>query len=168
MFSSLSNFFHLKIMVLPRQTSCINYHVFNFISQFGIYSSTSMIAVVALDRFLHIFCMQNYNSVYTATRFKLSLAIALLLNLYQASAIVINCIINGPAVAGKYTISVSVLCFIFIISLYMGSLVRPKWHNMQVVRNITKTQRSILRIACYVFLLLSRHFVVTVGVENVY
>ena len=65
MFSSLSNFFHLKIMVLPRQTSCIYYHVFNFISQFGIYSSTSMIAVVALDRFLHIFSMQNYNSVYT-------------------------------------------------------------------------------------------------------
>ena len=149
-FNSLSNLFHIKSIVQPFNTSCYYFYVTHFFLYFGIYNSVFMIAVVALDRFLHIFCMQNYNSVFTATRFKLSIGITLLMALYQASATVSSIIINGPGGSGKYTFHLNVLGFVSTIFFYAASLLKLKTHS-QVSLNITNTQRGILRITAMYF-----------------
>ena len=149
-FNSLSNFFHLKVMLFPYQTSCIYIYALNLALHLFLYNSMFMVGVVALDRFLHITYLQNYSSVFTAKRFKLSIAITLLIVTYQASATMISGLINGHGFAGRYTIYLNTVGFVFVIFLYTASLVKLRTH-IRTVANISNTQRSILKITAMWF-----------------
>ena len=149
-FNSMSIFFLLRVMFNPLTASCSYFYFLIFVLHFGTYNSTFMIAVVALDRFLHIFYMQSYSSVFTAKRFKFAISITLLLVMYQASATLISAVINGPGVAGTYTIYLNVLFLLFIIVFYSMSLVKLRTHS-RTVANISNTQRSILKITAMWF-----------------
>ena len=149
-FNSMSNFFHLKSIVQPFNTSCNYLCAMHFVLYFGIYNSTFMVAVVALDRFLHIFYLQNYNSVFTVPRFRFAITITLLMSVYQSCATVVSIISNRPGGSGKYTFHLNVLCFVSVIFFYTASLVKLKTHS-QVSLNISNTQRSILRITAMYF-----------------
>ena len=150
-FNSVVNFFHLKVLLVPSYlTSCAYIYVLSFILYFGLYNSLLMVFVVALDRFLHVSYLQEYSRVFTAIRFKLSIAIALLLALYQSCATAISSIFIGPGVAGKFTFHLNIFGFFSIIFFYAASLVKLRRHS-QAHASVSNTQRSILRITALYF-----------------
>ena len=139
--NSIFNFFHLKVMLVTSyQIACDYYYVLNFVLHFGIYNSTFMVAMVAFDRFLHVSYLQEYSHVFTVIRFKLSIAITLLLTFYQSCATAFSTMFNGPGVAGKYTVHLNVFIFSSVIFFHTASLVKLKRHN-RVVANISHIQR---------------------------
>ena len=149
-FNSLTTLFRIKGLLHPYQSSCLYYHILNFAFFIGVYNSFFIIVVVALDRFLHITYLQNYSSVFTATRFKLSIAATLLLALYQGSATVISLMINGPDAGAKYTFHLNVVIAASIIFFYTASLVLLRRRN-RFIANVSFTQRRILRITSTYF-----------------
>ena len=149
-FNSMTNLFRIKGVLFPYQSSCLYYYAIIFTFFLGVYSSFFMIVVVGLDRYLHITYLQNYSSVFTAKRFKLAITITLLMALYQASATVFSAAMNGPGLAGKYTIPLNALIAVSIIFFYTASLVHLRRRN-RFVANTSFAQRRILRITCMYF-----------------
>lgn len=62
----------------------------------------------------------------------------------------ISGLINGHGFAGRYTIYLNTVGFVFVIFLYTASLVKLRTH-IRTVANISNTQRSILKITAMWF-----------------
>ena len=151
-FTSLTNFVHLKAILDEQhhKTKCEVYYVLTFILHWAIYSSSFMVFITGLDRYIHIKYLTDYDIIFTRNRFKVVGLVYLTSVLYQATATTVALMSKGPKTAGEYTVILNVLVFLGIIFFYSRSIFMLKKH-MKATRRISSMKRNITKIAALYF-----------------
>ena len=149
-FTSSINFVHLKAFFDPYQTRCEVYYVLSFLLHWGIYSSSFMVLITGLDRYIHVKYLIDYKVIFTSLRFKMVLVLYFVCVIYQSSITAFMVILKGPKTAGPYTMPLSVLGLIGITYLYSKSIIILKKHSKDSI-DISPSKRNIVKIAVFYF-----------------
>ena len=147
-FTSLTNFVHLiTILGTPDdQTKCGIHYALAFLLHWAIYSSSFMVFITGLDRYIHIKYLKEYNAIFTQNRFKVILITYFICVLYQSSATTVSLISLGPRTAGKYTLPMNAVVLFGIIFFYSRSIIMLKRH-LKATQEISSMKKNIARIA---------------------
>lgn len=147
--ASSVNFVHLKAILDPYHIECRFYYTLNFLRVWAIYSSSFMVPVTGLDRFIHVHYTVDYMRVFTPLRKNLVLALYFVCVLYLSTVSTVTMVTNGPYTALKYTMPLNVIFFLVIIFFYLKSMFVLKKH---AERNETSSsRRSIIKITAVYF-----------------
>ena len=149
-FTSIINFVHLKAILDPNQAGCEVYYVLSFLLHWAIYSSSFMVLITGLDRYIHIKYLKDYKIIFTPLRFKVVLVLYFICIIYQSSITAFMLISKGPVTAGPYTMPLNVFGLIGIIYFYSKSIFILKKHSADTITTLS-TKKSIVKIAVLYF-----------------
>lgn len=133
------------------------------VSRFAMYSTAYMALMTGLDRFLHIAYLNEYSTVYTKFRFKLSLVGYFMLVLTVTVVTTVTNTRKGLGAAGKYTSPVNIILVALTILMYLLSVYTMQKHKKDNIK-LSRTSQRVVRIAL-VYLIL---FIVLHGVLGLY
>ena len=133
------------------------------ISRFAMYSTAYMALMTGLDRFLHVMYLNEYSSVYTRLRFKISLVGYFVVVLAVTAITTVTNARNGLGSAGKYTVPVNILAVVVNVVMYLVSVHIMRQHKKANIK-LSRTSERVVRIA-FVYLIL---FIVLQGVLGLY
>lgn len=103
-FNSIVNFVHLKAIIFdPYQTECMEFYLLRFFLHWAIFSSSYMVPVTGLDRYIHIKYLNNYTIVFTPLKFIIVFVLYFICALTQAVASVVLIVFKGAYADLKYT-----------------------------------------------------------------
>ena len=149
-FTSIINFVHLKHILDPNQTGCEGYYLLSFLRHWAIYSSSFMVPITGLDRYIHIKYLKDYKMIFTSLRFKVVLVLYFICIIYQSSITSFILVSKGPMTAGPYTMPLSAFGLVGIIYFYTKSIIILKKHTVNTV-SISSSKKSIVKIAVLYF-----------------
>ena len=87
-FNSIINFVHLKAIIFdPYQTDCMEFYLLRFFLHWAIFSSSYMVPVTGLDRYIHIKYLNNYAIVFNTFEVHNCLCFIFYLRSYPSSCI---------------------------------------------------------------------------------
>eukprot|EP00111_Clytia_hemisphaerica_P001240 TCONS_00003520-protein len=125
------------------------------ISRFAMYSASYIALLMGLDRFLHIKYLNEYSSVYTKFRFRLSLLLYFILVLILTLVTAILNTKNGLGYAGRYTAPINVCLIVFIVALYVISIFIMRRHKKANIKYSKRTRRVIRVASAYLILFIA-------------
>ena len=147
--ASSVNFVHLKAILDPYHTECRFYYTLSFLIVWAIYSSSFMVPVTGLDRFIHVHYTVDYMRVFTPLRKNLVLALYFVCVLYLSAVSTVTVVTNGPHTAFKYTMPLNVIFFLANIFFYLKSMLVLKKHGDR--NETSSSRRSIIKITAVYF-----------------
>ena len=148
-FNSIINFVHLKAIIFdPYQTDCMEFYLLRFFLHWAIFSSSYMVPVTGLDRYIHIKYLNNYAIVFTPLKFITVFVLYFICALTQAVASVVLIVFKGAYADLKYTMPLNFSCFLLIVFLQLKSIYLLK--NLSMI-GISSSKRNIVKIASMYF-----------------
>ena len=147
--NSIVNFVHLKIILNPYQTDCRFYYGQRAFIQWTIFSSSFMVPITAIDRYIHVKYKNNYSSIFTPFRFKIIHVIYFICAVYQTSISIVIIVLKGLYADLIYILPLNVIGFVVVVSFNIMSIYILKKYMNET--EISSTKRNITKIASIYF-----------------
>ena len=145
------DFGHAVYVITCHLYGCAYRQYFLLVTNLVAYGSLDLTMVIGLDRFLHIYYLQEYNTHFTSSRFKIVMAIYFCVVIVQS--------IGGPlTISTGYTMAYIVLPLNLIvlfgtIGMYCYSIKKLRtYQNNQCV--LSNTNKSIIKIGSLYLLII--------------
>ena len=148
-FNSFVNFVHLKIILDPYQTECVYHYILRSMLHWTLFSSSFMIPVTAIDRYIHIKHHNNYATVFSPLRFKIALVLYFICSIIQSIVATVVVSLKGFYADLKYTMPLNFIFFVAIVFLHLRSIHLLKKYSM--ASSISSSKRNIVKIASMYF-----------------
>ena len=116
-----------------------------FASYFWIYITAYLFTFVALDRYLRVTLLQDYQNYLTESKFKGGILVLVLLAIYQALSLCLGPFIIGKENTAFSTVLINAIMFVATILFYLLSIKRL--HHIASNNTISNESRKITTIA---------------------
>ena len=129
---------------------CKHRVIFRFITNLTAYSSLGLTIVIGLDRFLHIYFLQDYAIKLTPRRYNMVLASYAVVTIFQSTIGII--FEQGSAYKGYITLPLNSFLIISTVAMYAYSIKKLKDH-LKNRQYLSQNGRSIVRVgSLYLFI----------------
>ena len=154
--NSLTNILHIIMLMTVQRLSCVIIETFQFFIFIAVYSSSYLTSLISLDRYVHVRYLNEYSSIYTKSRFRLSLIVFVIVIFWQSTVSTYVNVTQGNRKAVPYTLPVNIIIFISVAILYAKTIqILSKYKREN--RSISSTTRNIVklsRVYLYLYLLI--------------
>ena len=142
------------MIAIPESLPCAYLIAERFYGPLTTYATRYMILVIAVDRYMRIKHLQDYQVNFTRFRYRVMLGVYVLSVLYTALSYGISNAYNQSKWILRITTPVNVIGLILFITFYLKSVIMLKQH-MRSNRSLSNTNHDILKITKFYFILYS-------------
>ena len=119
---------------------------------FTMYGTRYTICVIAIDRYMRIKHLQEYQAKFTVFWYRVMLASYALAVLFPSLTIVLSQVFEEPGWIPKLTVPINVIAFVLFVTLYTKSVIKLKQHTRSN-QNLSNTETDIVKITKFYFIL---------------
>ena len=136
---------HVLQILYPSTIPCQLVISINFMKLFSLYSSGYFLALLGLDRYLRVRYLNNYENVFTLTRFHVAVFIYVLIAITLPALTTAINYHHGIFYAKKFTIPINITTFLVTMILYILSVNKLRCH-IKGQKHISPTTSGIAKI----------------------